>query len=92
VYHDTLGQVILLNAGLGGMDDAQRIGRPIRLWGWNGTTWTLLDSLGPPVRNLAGVAYDSRRNVIVLRGGTRVAGSELRRYVGVGALWLGQAE
>ena len=70
VYHDTLGQVILLNAGLGGPDDAQRIGRPTRLWGWNGTRWNLLDSLGPPIRNLAGAAYDSRRNVIVLVGGT----------------------
>jgi len=70
VYHDVLGQVLLLNAGLGGADDAQRIGRPTRIWGWTGSTWALLDSLGPPIRNLAGVAYDSRRNVIVLHGGT----------------------
>lgn len=70
VYHDTLGQVLLLNAGLGGDDDAQRIGKPTRIWGWTGTRWMLLDSLGPPVRNLAGVAYDSRRNVVVLHGGT----------------------
>jgi hypothetical protein len=70
VYHAARGQVVLLNAGLGAMDDAQRIGRPTRIWGWNGTAWTLLDSLGPPVRNLAGAAYDSRRNVIVLHGGT----------------------
>ena len=70
VYHDTLGQILLLNAGLGGEDDARRIGKPTRIWGWTGTRWTLLDSLGPPVRNLAGVAYDSRRNVVVLHGGT----------------------
>jgi len=70
VYHDTLGQVLLLNAGLGTAADAQRIGRPTRIWAWTGSRWNLLDSLGPPVRNLAGVAYDSRRNVIVLHGGT----------------------
>ena len=70
VYHETLGQVLLLNAGLGGVDDSQRIGRPTRIWGWTGSAWNLLDSLGPPIRNLAGVAYDSRRNVVVLQGGT----------------------
>jgi hypothetical protein len=70
VYDDARGQVLLLNAGLGGMDDAARIGRPTRIWGWNGTSWKLLDSLGPPIRNLAGVAYDIRRSVIVMHGGT----------------------
>ena len=70
VYDDALGRVLLLNAGLGAADDAQRIGKPTRIWAWTGTTWNLLDSLGPPIRNLAGVAYDSRRNVVVLHGGT----------------------
>ena len=70
VFHDTLGQVLLLNAGLGADDDAVRIGKPTRIWSWASGKWNLIDSLGPPVRNLAGVAYDSRRNVIVLHGGT----------------------
>ena len=40
------------------------------LWRWDGRSWTVLDSSGPPVRNLGGVAYDSQRDRIVLFGGS----------------------
>jgi galactose oxidase-like protein len=73
VFHESRGKVLLLNAGLGGMDDSREIGRPTRIWEWDGIAWRLIDSSGPPIRNLAGVAYDSRRNVIVLHGGTASA-------------------
>jgi hypothetical protein len=43
---------------------------PTRVWGWTGREWQLLDSSGPPIRNLAGVAYDTRRQVLVMHGGT----------------------
>ena len=51
-------------------DDARMMGQPTRLWSWNGSRWSLLDATGPPVRNLGGVAYDSRRDKLVLHGGT----------------------
>jgi hypothetical protein len=70
VYHDALGAVLLVNAGLGGHNDAQMTGQPTRLWRWDGTRWSLLDASGPPVRNLGGVAYDARRDKLILHGGT----------------------
>ena len=73
VFHEARGKVLLLNAGLGAMDDSREIGKPTRIWEWDGSTWKLIDSSGPPIRNLAGVTYDSRRNVIVVHGGTASA-------------------
>jgi hypothetical protein len=73
VYDDALGVVLLVNAGLGGPSDARMMGQPTKVWSWNGTHWSLLDSSGPPVRNLGGVAYDSRRDKLVLHGGTITA-------------------
>lgn len=69
VWHDSLAAVLLLNAGLGGMNQPPS-STPTVLWKWTGTRWEVIDSLGPPVRNLAGVAYDSKRNRLVLHGGT----------------------
>jgi hypothetical protein len=60
--------VILLNAGLGGATSPPS-STPTRVWGWNGQEWLLLDSSGPPIRNLAGVAYDTRRQLVVMHGG-----------------------
>jgi hypothetical protein len=69
VYHDVLRSVVLVNAGLGGMNAPASTARTT-MWRWDGQSWSVLDSLGPPVRNLGGVAYDSRRQVIVLFGGS----------------------
>lgn len=69
VYADDLEMVLLVNAGLGGMA-VPPASTPTRVWGWNGTAWVLLDSAGPPVRNLAGVAWDSRRHTLVMHGGS----------------------
>lgn len=77
VYHDSLGLVLLLNAGLGSMDDSSRATEPTRIWGWQSGRWSVLDSSGPPVRNLAGVAYDSRRNRLVMHGGSSARGATL---------------
>jgi hypothetical protein len=77
VYDDSLGMVLLLNAGLGGMNDRQRATEPTKIWGWQNRHWVLLDSSGPPIRNLAGVAYDSRRNRVVLHGGSSALGVTL---------------
>jgi hypothetical protein len=69
VYHDALGSVLLLNAGLGGMDTPSSRARTV-IWRWSGSDWTVLDSMGPPIRNLGGVAYDNDRGVLVLFGGS----------------------
>jgi hypothetical protein len=77
VYHDSLGAVLLVNAGLGGMNDSQQANEPTRIWAWRNHRWTVIDSSGPPVRNLAGVAYDSRRNRLVIHGGSSALGVTL---------------
>lgn len=69
VYHNGLGAVVLVNSGLGGMSSPPSTART-KLWKWSGSTWEVIDSSGPPVRNLGGVAYDSHRNVLVMFGGS----------------------
>jgi hypothetical protein len=69
VYHDGLGLVLLVNAGLGGASQPPSTERS-QLWAWDGERWSVLDESGPPVRNLAGVAYDAGRDVLVIHGGT----------------------
>jgi hypothetical protein len=69
VYADHLGMVVLVNAGLGGAPQPPAT-TPTRVWGWTGTEWRLLDAAGPPIRNLAGVAYDRRRQTLVMHGGS----------------------
>jgi hypothetical protein len=69
VYADHVGMVVLVNAGLGGASRPP-VSTHTRVWGWTGAEWRLLDAAGPPVRNLAGVAYDTSRQVLVMHGGT----------------------
>jgi hypothetical protein len=73
VYAAHLGMVVLTNAGLGGMTSPSQ-SAPTRVWGWTGQEWQVLDSSGPPVRNLAGVTYDTRRQTLVMHGGTYMLG------------------
>ena len=69
VFHDSLKSVLLVNAGLGGMKSPPASTRTF-IWRWTGQAWVVVDSMGPPVRNLGGVAYDSRRDALVLFGGS----------------------
>jgi hypothetical protein len=69
VWADDLERVLLVNAGLGGLTRPAQ-SAPTRVWSWDGAAWELLDSTGPPIRNLAGVAYDTRRHALVMHGGT----------------------
>ena len=69
VFHNGLGAVLLVNAGLGGMSSPPSTARTF-IWKWTGSAWDVVDSAGPPVRNLGGVAYDSHRNALVLYGGS----------------------
>jgi hypothetical protein len=68
VYADHLESVIMVNAGLGGAVKPAPA-TPTRVWAWGGAEWRLLDSSGPPIRNLAGVTYDARRSTLVMHGG-----------------------
>lgn len=94
VYADDRQMVLLVNAGLGGVTKPEASTRT-HIWGWTGRDWRLLDAAGPPVRNLAGVAYDSKRHALVMHGGTydlgasfsdtwEWAGGRWRRFVGDG--------
>ena len=69
VYADHLGMVVLLNAGLGGAT-LPGAATPTRVWAWTGAEWRLIDSSGPPLRHLAGVTYDTRRQALVMHGGS----------------------
>ena len=69
VYDDALRRVLLVNAGLGGNTEPPST-QPTQLWAWDGSAWRVLDSAGPPIRSLAGVAYDGSRDVLVLHGGS----------------------
>ena len=73
VYAAHLGMIVLTNAGLGGPASPPP-STPTRVWGWTGQEWQLLDSSGPPIRNLAGVTYDTRRQTLVMHGGTYALG------------------
>ena len=53
------GGVLLVNAGLG-RATAPPSTQPTQVWAWDGVQWRVLDSAGPPIRSLAGVAYDQR--------------------------------
>jgi len=69
-YHPQLKKIILVN---GGPDRGKPANDPLELWSWDGTQWTMLsaDSQGPVWRNFAGVAYDSKRDKLVVHGGVQ---------------------
>jgi hypothetical protein len=49
------------------------------VWAWDGTTWTRLAANGMPYRQAHGLAYDPRRDRVVLTGGLDQPGS-VNRY------------
>ncbi len=68
VYHTQLGKMLLVNC----VEDASKE-NPNVIWGWDGTQWQRVTEGGPPGRILGGVAYDEKRNVLVLYGGRPIA-------------------
>ena len=67
-YHDGLEQVVLVN---GGPERDKPSDDSLELWSWDGMQWSLIsaDEDGPTWRNWAAVAYDTRRDVLVVLGG-----------------------
>ena len=68
VYHPKLQQMLLVNC----VEDPSKE-NPNVIWGWNDTQWQRVTEGGPPGRILGGVAYDEKRNVLVLYGGRPIA-------------------
>ncbi len=40
-------------------------------WSWNGSSWTLLATTGPAPRSMGHLAYDRKRDRVVLFGGRK---------------------
>jgi hypothetical protein len=85
VYHTALQQVVLVN---GGPEVGKDPNAPLELWGWDGQTWGLINDDGPPWRNFASMAYDARRNVLVVYGGLQSRGRRFEElWEWDGAAW-----
>jgi hypothetical protein len=73
VSHAGLQQVLLLGGGTASGADSV-------LWGWNGTRWGALGAGGPAGRTHVAMAYDRRRDRLVVHGGgLTVAGRRFPR-------------
>lgn len=75
-YHPQFKRIILVN---GGPDAGKPADEPLELWAWDGAEWTLVsaDPAGPAWRNFQAVAYDSRRNKLVMHGGVQDRNSRM---------------
>jgi hypothetical protein len=65
VYHPPSAQVLLI----GCVERSVRTTIPNVIWGWDGTQWQVVTEGGPSMQVLGGVAYDTKRNKLVLYGG-----------------------
>ncbi len=66
---DPSSQMVLL---FGGETSDPAEAFPATLWGWDGNTWSLLASDGPPGRRDAELGYDAARRQVILYGGRRI--------------------
>jgi hypothetical protein len=75
-YHPRFKKIVLVN---GGPDRGKPADDPLELWTWDGSQWTLLsaDSQGPVWRNFQGIAYDSKRDRLVMHGGVQDQNSRM---------------
>lgn len=64
-FHDSLRLVVMF----GGADPDRRPSNA--LWGWNGIMWQILFRDGPGPRQHTGMAYDRKRNRLVIYGGIK---------------------
>lgn len=64
IYHNKLGKVLLLDGFI-----KEPLTEQIKIWSWEGNNWKLISDKGPMARTFGGVAYDSKRDKVVLYGG-----------------------
>jgi hypothetical protein len=57
------------------------------LWEFDGNTWTQVNATGPLPRNSAGMAYDSKRGLVILFGGGDASGFKGDTWSWDGAVW-----
>ena len=74
MVYDARRKKIVVFGGLGPRTGEQSAPMLGDTWEFDGTTWTRLDVAGPPARLGAGVAYDSKRGVVLLFGGANHEG------------------
>ena len=77
VVYDAARQLTLLHGGVRASDSSGPYGDT---WAWNGATWTRVATAGPDPRQEHAMAYDSRRQVVVLAGGRYLATTEYEMY------------
>jgi hypothetical protein len=66
VYHAGLQRVLIVET-----NGASQT----RIWAWDGSTWSIIQTGGPGTRTRSAIAYDSARNRLVLFGGSNTSGS-----------------
>ena len=76
-YHNKLKKTILIN---GAFTPGPWHTKHVELWQWNNNDWELVSDSGPEVRNSFSYAYDDKRNVLVLFGGTNVIDRNRKYY------------
>ena len=71
--YDSSRDRIVLFAGADDVDDNEEPNRLSDTWEWDGTSWTQMSPPeSPPARTAAAMAYDSKRQKIVLFGGSNL--------------------
>jgi hypothetical protein len=82
-YDPTLRRVVLV----GGAGQPRSLGRD-GVWSWTGTRWEPMTDSGPTARSNASAAYDARRRVAVVAGGTGRSANDSTFEV-IGDTWEG---
>lgn len=72
--YDTRRGVTVLFGGMGAGPMGQRRPALGDTWEFDGTRWTRRTGEGPSARSAAGVAYDSKRGLVIIFGGMGTAG------------------
>lgn len=70
-YDAARGVVVMFGGGVPGAGASAT--PPTDTWTWDGRTWTRAATVGPPARFLHAMAYDARRERVVMTAGTRSA-------------------
>ena len=74
IYHHQLQKVLLLDGSI-----REPLHELTKIWAWDGKKWELLSESGPRARAFGGVAYDQKRNKVILHGGRSWQGDKLTR-------------